>query len=659
MESIEDFFLFAAGFPRIRYGQGPGENRDFFRELNLMKKIWHIFRPPAGADARLSAAHHVWMSAALTGLGCCVGLLALVFSLYIYYPMQEDWLLENFRQNPMFAAMNCLAPVLLIWLFYFIFGRAWAAYLGCALPIGGIAVANYYKIRLRTDPLLASDLRLAFEAGDIAGGYNLTPSYLLKVFLLWLLAGLIFSIVLMPKGIRNWRGRLFGTAACLALIGTAITGPYSSEDVYRRLDNDSLINPWSPTELYLSKGCVYSFLHSGKDLFPTPPAGYRRAEAAAGLAEYPDSAIPDEKKVSVMAFMLEAFCDLTDFDAMAGQEAVQRLYQPWHELEAQSVSGNLLTNIFAGGTVDTEWAFLTGYSTHEDFRSPSGSYVWYLADQGYQTFGSHPGQKWFYNRQNVNQYLGFQSYRFLENYFAPYLTLEGAVRDSDSFLTGVDLEQLKAHLPNGPCFSFSVTYQNHGPYSAEAPEGEVCLTPAGTGLSQADCNILNNYLDGLSRTISAFTNLSQELEKLEEPIVLVLFGDHKPWAGNSGSVYYDMGLSFDLSTRDGFYDYYSTPYLIWANSSAKEVLGEEFTGEGGDFSGCFLMPKLFDLCGWEGPGFMKLARQMREISPLLHVSGRFLKDGALTSQLAPEEQAFYERFLCIQYYREQEFTPHP
>ena len=78
-----------------------------------------------------------------------------------------------------------------------------------------------------------------------------------------------------------------------------------------------------------------------------------------------------------------------------------QVYAPWHELERQAVSGDLLTNIFAGGTVDSEWAFLTGYSTHDEFRKDTDSYVWYLRDQGYQTFGSHPGFGWLdvYKRQ--------------------------------------------------------------------------------------------------------------------------------------------------------------------------------------------------------------------------------------------------------------------
>ena len=84
-----------------------------------------------------------------------------------------------------------------------------------------------------------------------------------------------------------------------------------------------------------------------------------------------------------MGVMLEAFCDLTDFDALAGFDTVQEVYAPWHALEEQSLSGRLLTNIFAGGTVDTEWGFLTGASEHDEYRGAVGSYVRYFTAQGY------------------------------------------------------------------------------------------------------------------------------------------------------------------------------------------------------------------------------------------------------------------------------------
>lgn len=620
-----------------------------------MKRLYHIMRPPTGAGRRLRAAHGVWMALALTGLGCWVGRLALLFSAGACGRLDRLELLQAYDANPLTTALNMLAPVLLIWLFYFLTRRAWAGYLGSFLPTIGVAVVNYYKIGLRGDPFLASDLWLAAEAGGIVGRYDLEVTNLLLLALASLAGGLLFAALLMPGGALGRRERGFGALSCLALLAVAIAGPYSSQSAYSGTGTSVFyIHPWSAQETFVARGSTYSFLHSIQDMFPDLPPGYRRERAEAELGRYPDSDIPEGQKVSVMGIMLEAFCDLTDFAPLAGQPGVAELYAPWHALEERSVSGSLLTNIFAAGTVDTEWGFLTGYSTHGAFRGPVSSYVWYLREQGYQTFGSHPYYGWFYDRERINQYLGFQDYWFRENHYGALVDEWTAEEDSDRLVAGELLGQLKERVQDGPCFSFSVTYQNHGPYDLDASNWNVYLTPEGSGLTEESCNVLNNYLSGLATTIEAMTGLTQELEAMDEPVVLVLFGDHKPWLGHWESVYQELDIPFYDGSPQGFANYYATPYLIWANSAAKEALGRDFTGVGGDFSPCFLMQEVFDQCGWEGPGFMKLAREMRDITPMLHASDLFWLDGAPADTLEGEALDFYHLFLRAQYYREKE-----
>jgi hypothetical protein len=358
-----------------------------------------------------------------------------------------------------------------------------------------------------------------------------------------------------------------------------------------------------------------------------------------------------------MSIMLEAFCDLTDYPALASQPEVERVYAPWHALEQQAISGNLLTNIFAGGTVDSEWAFLTGSSAHDAFRGQTDSYVWYLRAQGYQTFGSHPGFGWFYNRQNVNQYLGFEEYWFTENHYKGLVDPIGAMWNSDHILMEQLLAQMQERTQTGQSFTLSVTYQNHGPYESDHNVGQAYLTPAASGLPEEACYVFNNYMRGVEDTLDAVGGLVDGLEQMDEPVVLVLFGDHKPWGGNGNSAYTGAGVAFDMSTWEGFSDYYATPYLIWANDAAKQALGNQFIGQADDISPCFLMEEVFTQCGWEGPGFMQLARQMRAVTPLVHARGLYLQNGQLTDSLPPEGAEMLQKFLWAQYYRQQEARP--
>ena len=53
--------------------------------------------------------------------------------------LSSQALLDYYLQQPQLLWLNLLAPVLLIWLLYFLIGRCWAAYLLTALPVLAIA----------------------------------------------------------------------------------------------------------------------------------------------------------------------------------------------------------------------------------------------------------------------------------------------------------------------------------------------------------------------------------------------------------------------------------------------------------------------------------------------------------------------------------------
>ena len=64
--------------------------------------------------------------------------------------------------------------------------------------------------------------------------------------------------------------------------------------------------------------------------------------------------------------------------------------------------------------------------------------------------------------------------------------------------------------------------------------------------------ILNNYLGGIRKTGQQLVKLKKEAGKLDEPVVLMVYGDHNPWLGDGNSVYEELGVNFDLDTKEGF-----------------------------------------------------------------------------------------------------------
>ena len=617
-----------------------------------MQAFRSLLRPDEKTGAAMRWAHRLWVFLWLTVFGLGIGLLSLYLAAYSCPGIDAQALWASYFKLPLLVVMNLLMPLLLVYLGFFLFARPWAAYLLSAVPFLTLALANYYKIQLRGDPVLASDLRLLRTAGGIMGNYSFELTEPVKLVIAGFAGMLILSLVLLRRERMSQRGRLAGLMVMLALTLASYFELYTSADIYEKTANNSLINPWSEVEIYLSRGTMYPFLYSVQDMLPNAPSGYRESEASSTLAEYENADIPEEQKITFVGIMLEAFSDLTDFPVLDEVPAIHKIYEPLHELEERSVSGRLLTNIFAGGTVDTEWGYLTGYSEHEEFRSPVNTYVRYFKSQGYDALYRHPGYSWFYNRSNVNEYLGFDECVFNDTGFGDLISISDALYHSDKVLVDYLLNDIDSRTEtDDPLFLFSVSYQNHGPYPSET-YWEEYVTPEKNGWSMQTCCVINNYLAGIRSTINEMCRMTEELEGRDEPIVFVFFGDHKPWMGNGNSVYTEMGINMDVSTLDGFYNYYATPYVIYANQAARDLLGNDFAEPGGDFSPCFLMAKVFDECGWEGPGLMQLQREMREFSPLMSSNGWRMQNGQLTMELDGTAEDENGRYLRAQYYIE-------
>ena len=173
-------------------------------------------------------------------------------------------------------------------------------------------------------------------------------------------------------------------------------------------------------------------------------------------------------------------------------------YDLYHQLQAESYSGTLLTDTFSGGTIDTERCFLTGLYKTGDLPEEGNlnSYVWYLKNQGYTVEGAHAGYEAFYNRLNVNANLGIPDYRFIEGYYENMVT---GVPMDNIFLPDVTQRVLSA-MESGPVFSFNVTYQNHGPYSADYAWFSDIYVPR-EGLDDSVYFIINNYLIHITKNI--------------------------------------------------------------------------------------------------------------------------------------------------------------
>lgn len=617
-----------------------------------MYSFWLFDKSAPEVGKRKKAIFYLYNYCLLILVGVAIGISSLLLATGTAYPKV---IFYGYFSNPWILFLNLLPPVMMMLLFYGIFGRGW---ISCLLT-GNItllfSLAQYYLLKLRDDTLLFSDVAFLKEAIKISAkeGYDFTPgARIIFVFSLMIVMSLLLFLF------QRYKPRLV-PRLCLAIVPVVCVFPlkylYFSEEVYQnKTRNEDHINRFNPTEFYVSKGFVYPFLNSIRHSLNVKPSGYDENEVEAMLAKYEDSDIPEEEKITVIGLMLEGFAD---FESKGVEGIHPDVYDCYRTLKAQNYSGKLVTNIFGGNTIESERAFLTGDCVLENYRHDTNSYVRYFNSQGYYTDGGHPSESWFYNRRYINEYLGFDNYRLKENYFRD--KYDELMRLDSNFLTEdifLNYENAKKN-GNMPYFSFNVSYQGHAPYSSDKYDWGWEALFEKDGMPESSKYVLRNYFGSVKDTGWRLSQLVDKIKAEKDPIVLVVFGDHMPYLSDGNTIYNEIGMNLDVSTKEGFLNYYSTEYVIVANDAAKQVSGNDFAGEGPTTSPCFLMNVLFDELGWKGPKYMQYTNHVRESFSAINDVGIIDNEGKfiLRSELDDEQYGAVNEYLCAQYYRKRNF----
>lgn len=584
----------------------------------------------------------------LSILSICMSVLVLSLgSLYFATDKFGIEMFYSYFRNPYTILLNTIPILLLIVFLFLVCNRLWISIGITSIVVIVLTLINYFKILFRDDPLMVEDLSLFLEMKNMTGRYKIHANSTMAFWILSMviLVGIVWKIRKVVKIRMKLRTRI------IFLIITALSGIFCmhslvlNDKYYQKTENIALINQWRATQQFVSRGFVYPFLYSSKEAKMEKPSGYSKKEIENSLKDIKEDDIPADKKINIIAIMMEAYGDFSIYPQLEFNSENDP-YAAFNRVKEISYHGNLLTDIFAAGTVRTERRFITGADTYPDLRKNTYSYARYFTEQGYRVEGSHPCYEWFYNRVNTNDHLGFSKYDFYESRYSALANGEIA---GDDILFPELYKDLESAIDDGvPYFNLSVTYQNHGPYTTNKLF-DVPYILEQDNYTEYEYNIFNNYLSGIKKTGEELEKLIKKVNDLDEPCVVVAFGDHKPWLGEENSVYEMLGIDLDVSDLEGFYDYYATPYIMYANDAAKELTGNQFIGEGSDIAPNYLMNELFEQIGYDGPAFMKITNSVRK-AITARSDGLFVENGEVVDELSDEDQKMWDQYKKYEYF---------
>ena len=365
--------------------------------------------------------------------------------------------------------------------------------------------------------------------------------------------------------------------------------------------------------------------------------------------------------------MDEAFSDVTDDPAFAFTEENDPLPN-LHALreDPHAVTGHIVVPGFAGGTANTEFDVLTGMQTNALSAATTSSFrvvnrnldslFRVFGDDGYATSFFHPGDDWFYNRENVYRWFGAE-----ETVFADQMEdLEYKGRwVTDDYMAGLIEREFEEAVSAGETlFHYTTTIQNHMSYTPDKyGEGyDYPEVPLNAAVSDEVETLLKVYAEGARDADAMLGRLVDYFSQRSEPVVLVFFGDHLPYLGDNQLAYAELGFTarpeWDPLTS------YETPYVIWTNDAGAEALDWEAAvasldlPESGDLSAAFLGAAVLELTGrtGESPWFDFLNQLRREL-PVVQKQAYLPADGTLTDQLTEEQAAQVLKWRQWSYYK--------
>lgn len=579
----------------------------------------------------------------LTSAALCV--LCLSFAIGVY----DRALFYGYFRYPMIFLLNWLPILLFQLLMLMLLNRQWLAFLLTSIVFLAASIGNFFKLKFRDEPFVFRDIGSIRAGMEVAGSYGVSLNKrIIFAFILVLLitAALFFA----SRSKLRLRQRIVCAIAVASLLFPLWRMVYSSSDLYYELgEKNKVMTTWDTRQYFTANGFIYPFLFSITESRDFPPEGYDAAAAKELLEHYSDDIIPEDKRTNILVLQMES---LTDLEAMGVENIAEEVYAPLRALQKESICGTLIANVIGGGTIDTERCFLTGSYGLQTYREDSPSYVRYLNSQGYFTSGGHPNYGYFYNRNNVARYLGFQEYLTRDNYYQS--VTGGKWRCDESFLPDVFRQFIERSKEEQPIFAFRISLQGHGPYNSESYDREANLWHSEKA-SETALHVVNNYLGMIAETQRLLLEGLDSLRYESEPMIVLIYGDHNPYL-SSEQVYLDLGITFDMTTEEGMLHYYGTPWFIWANDAAKESFDRDFLGEGPTVSPGYLLNVLFQELGWRGSAFMQYTNCMMQHIPVVSTNGYYIVNGVYTTSPNEAAKELLTQYEAVQFWAKENYS---
>lgn len=511
----------------------------------------------------------------------------MLFSLFL--SVLCEWVVrDNFRDAIVWAFDRFPAFIITSITFFFLtfflftlFRRIDFPILIISLLFFTMSAASFFKYSYRSEPLYPWDLGIISEAADISSEMDLsiTSSMLLALLIiLFIFVLLLFAhIFLKKKGVLRIRKPDKKRKKAL-VIQSAVSFVVLTAYIIFTMNFGSILSVFGISEsafrqpqAYKRNGLVQSFVMNTKYLLPDIPEGYSQKSVNEIVQSINKDESTDTVKPNIIMLMSESYADISLCENVTFHDDI---FANINLLKQNFVSGTLLGEQFGGGTCNSEFEVLTGFSMNylptgctpyqQYANSKTVSYAWFLKELGYNTVAIHSYGKQFWNRDVAYPNLGFDKFISEEDFVEP-LRRRGLIKDDE--LVKMIIQEYEANKETGkPFFNFSVSMQNHGSFTNGQYLEDYRTRLSCDALNEEQEGILITYATGIRDANIALNKLIHYFANVNEPTIICMFGDHLGSLGGNDDILIKSGYMKDPSvSAEEASKKYTTPFFIWDN----------------------------------------------------------------------------------------------
>ena len=542
------------------------------------------------------------------------------------------------------------------------------AVLGC-VP----CAVNFYTLQLRGEPFLPWDLAQVSEAAGVASaaGIKIQTSMIVTIVVeLALTVGSFFLFRGRHK--QRWLPRVAGSAATAAAMCLLIFGVFLQPAVCQAIG--IVPDAWMQDRYYRYYGVITGFMTNLANLEIDKPDNYSEETVDAILdnvgesqkfstsplypTSYAATTAKDEqvKKPTIIYVMNESYWDVSELEQY-GIKFDTDVSANLHALQQTSAYGRAYSPSFGGGTCDVEFEALTGYSAsflpsgskpyQQHVTKPMFALPSYLKTQGYQTAAVHCFWAKYWSRDTAYPNLGLDDFISLEDMHGvtkvrKHYWTSGLVTD-DSMADQIigQYETMKASSDE-PVFLHAVTMQNHTNYNKDnyPDDQRVKVLEHPAGMKASTVGALEDFATGIRDADAMLGKLTAYFSQVDEPVILVFWGDHYNPIDSNYDVYTTTGYASDSSADPRLHQ---TTLLLWSNYSDAQV-------DLGTIAAYDISPVMMNLYGLQQPLYFQfLNRQLRVASRACTRGVTMNLDGTTTLEPTEFQQRWTQEHWMLQY----------